>query len=260
MGVRAGTLVALLMLLVGCAAESGSSISPGGPAAVTRVVPGPARDVVTFQTAASLRECPLGHAVLRDVPVVSGLPLRGAKLQERAERGEIILEGCVGSGYPHRVVCQTCRYTYDESGESWERTGTNPRDLRVPLNQSVAAFPVDRGESVSYRQQLRADGVCGEEVHYWLPAAAAADIDRQIVTFMSTYGWTPQRSSSAYPEGESVRFRFEDGRLHFAASIFPTGDGARRSVSFGWRLNEDRREQRLRERTPSESDRPTGHP
>lgn len=249
-----------VVLLAGCAPRSDVTASPARTAAVKRDLRIPAREAVEFQTAVSLRECPLGHAALRDVPVVSGLPLRGNNLRERADRGEIIFEGCIGSGYPHRVVCHACRYTYDEVTESWERSGASPSDLRVPLNQSVAAFPTDRGQSVSYRQHLRTDGVCGEQVHYWFPATAAAHIERQTVAFMSAYGWTPNRSSYAHPEGESVRLLFEDGRLSFAASITPTGDGAQRSVSFGWWLNEERREQRLRERVLSEPERPASLP
>lgn len=259
MGVRCGMLTTAVMFLAGCAPRTDVEVPTGRPAAVVRVFKSPAQDAAEFQTAGSLRECPLGHAVLRDVPVVSGLPLRGGNLRERIDRGEIIFEGCVGSGRPHHVVCQACRYTYEEATESWERSVTNPRDLRVPLNQSVAAFPTDRGQSVSYRQQLRADGVCGEEVHYRSPAAAA-DIEGRIVAFMTAFGWTPERSSRPGSDGESVRLWFEDGRLRFAAAINPADDGALRSVSFGWRLNEDRRERRLWGRVLNGSERRTSDP
>ena len=145
--------VAAVGILCGCAAE----------------LPPPLLGQARNETAASLKHCPDGHATLKDVPIIYGLPPQEGPEAKRWTLSVRNLEfwpgGCVSSpSYPKvRPTCTRCGFGYDSTFGQWDRESEDIKTFKRPFSSLVKSFPKPTGTfqkvAVKYRQSVRSNRV-----------------------------------------------------------------------------------------------------
>jgi hypothetical protein len=127
-------------------------------------------------TSAQLKQCPDGHACLKDVPIVYGLFAVGGTNQ--AERKRLIDHFemwpggcCVGPDSPKvRPTCTNCGFGYDSRLQYWSRSSTNFGSFKRPFSPALLTFPLPAREfqagPITYYQSVCSNRVNWQCVSY----------------------------------------------------------------------------------------------
>ena len=147
-------------------------------------------------TSAELRECPYGHAALKDVPIFYGTPdfrnkAAVSNMDHAIETYQAWHGGCVVSDDSPtvRVTCVTCGFGYESDSELWSRSSPDKASFRIPFSAMLNGFPLPptdmRVGEVEYSQSVRSNAVTMEIVSY-------TSREEQPVVFSRATNWLAQ--------------------------------------------------------------------
>ena len=126
--------------------------------------------------AATLKLCPDGHATLKDVPILYGLPpfarLAAKRFEERIKRYEIWPGGCqqMPDSPAVRPTCITCGFGFDSRFLHWSRESPDITTFKRPFSPLIVSFPKPRPEhqkgAFGYNQSVSTNQVVSQNVSY----------------------------------------------------------------------------------------------
>jgi len=132
---------------------------------------------VTDESGSPVRECPYGHATLRKIPILYGMPMHSAKLERSIENCELILGGCVIE--PHlpknALVCTTCKFVFHPPSKKrdegyWSRRSTDITSYKEGFPSILTSFPLPseahRIGSPAYTQFVRSGKTTSSSVEF----------------------------------------------------------------------------------------------
>ncbi len=131
-------------------------------------------------TSAELKMCPYGHATLKDVPIVYGLPnfadkVAMSNMDKAIETFQLWHGGdCVSDDSPTvQITCVTCGfryYSYDSECGWWSRSSSEKGSFRHAFSESISGFPLPPTNmlvrAIEYSQSLQSNAVTMESVSY----------------------------------------------------------------------------------------------
>lgn len=147
-------------------------------------------------TSAELKMCPYGHATLKDVPIVYGLPNFADKVamsnMHKAIETFKMWDGgdCVYPDSPTvKVTCVTCGFRYYNSDSEcglWSRSSSEKGSFRHPFSPMLDGFPFPPTKEVvgaiEYSQWLETNSV-------WMESVSYTSRESQPIVFARTTNW-----------------------------------------------------------------------
>jgi hypothetical protein len=114
--------------------------------------------------------CPYGHATLKRVKIVYGLPVHDAKMLEAVRNHDIVFGGCVHDrdSPDWAAYCTSCGFKWGR-GSIWEREAEDPATFRQPFSSLIRSFPISDESSrteTRYSQSTRGAAVISERLDF----------------------------------------------------------------------------------------------
>ena len=138
--------------------------------------------------------CPFGHTELKRIPIVYGLLAMDADLQKKIDNLQVWPGGCILGDEKEKLVCKTCRYSFEPHFGYWSHRADNPKLLQIKPDPFIADWPVGKKETVggSFYQHVRGKEVCGEEFYCWYKLSEL-EVEELVRKFLARFNFKFER-------------------------------------------------------------------
>lgn len=171
--------------MVGCSKEGEDSTASSHPSPI----------------ASKVKNCPDGHATLKNVPISYGLLIPDEKTKAAVARQDFWPGGCVfGPGAPtNAVVCTTCGLGSDNNDGWWSGSAQSLSQFKRPFSSLMASFPVPATNVLvtpaTFSQAFTSNRIVSEGISFQT-TESFADVAERVDAWFAKQKLKPMRHSS----------------------------------------------------------------